>query len=564
MRKSKVTIWVLTFAWLLVGGITWALAQEGELEFTIDVNSNTVPLPKILRPNIDLSGRGSNRDNVWPQGVADKVTLETWQKDIGFGGIYRLQYNLWEINELAKNKEAQQQLLNNYESIIKAVNDAQGVVILDIFSTPAGLGKALDKKSAPWDFKAFKELVKQTVRNLSCEKKYNIWYEVWTAPDMEDFYVGKKQEYFNLYRAVAEAVTELKTEYKLHIPVGGPSTSWWFQNLDGNSVVTPERSLIYELIKFCYNSRLPLDFITWHSYSTDPRIDTEITTYRKTAVALIRDWLSYFHFDSGTALIVDEWNYDSGANMLPERQEKSYIAASYVVSRIKAMYEAGLDAQVYYSLEDFRNNKEGVARNVGAFWFDKDDPESKRGPKSIYNAFRMLSLLYKDMFVSSQKSNDEFADMIATKNNDQFAVIIYNYCDPALAMNYVFRNIASLNEAERKAVLGLIKSGKLEKIIRDGLDVTKLRLTKRAKSLLKKAQGLNELAVKYANSPRNIKINIKNIKDDYNYQRYTLDSSCSLNCEFVPVEDKQLSGADSYQKNLSLSPYSVNMIILKK
>jgi hypothetical protein len=540
-----------------------AFAQEDVIEFNLDANATTLALPKIFKPDIDLSGRGFHKENFWPQGLAAKVTLDTWQQDIGFSNVYRMQYNLWEINQLARDKEAQEKLLANYENIIKAINDAQGIVILNIFSTPAGLGKALDKKSAPWNLKAFKALVKQIIQVLSCDKKYNIWYEVWSAPDLDDFYLGRKQEYLNLYRAVAEAVSELRAEYKKHIPIGGPSTSWWFQNLEGNTIVNPERSLIYELIKFCYSHHLPLDFISWHGYSTDPKIEKEMTAYNKTGIALIRDWLSYFHFDRDTPLIVDEWNYDSGANMLPERHDKSNICASYILSRMKHMYDAGLDYQVYFSLEDFQNNKEQVSRNVGVFWFDKESTD-KRGAKCTYNVLRMLSGLGKDMFSSSLKSKDEFVDCLATKDKDDVIIIVYNYCDPGIATNYISRNIGTLNNAERKILLNLIKSRKLEKIVKRELDLATLRLTNRLKTLFKKAQELNEQGVKFSNTERAIKINIKNLKDDYTYARYTVDSSCALNCDFAPAEEKTIKITDVYQEALILKPYSVNMLIFKK
>jgi len=565
--KTKFSIYAICLTLFLsqlgLGTPNSSLAQTENLEFNLDVNSNTVPLPRIFRPDIDLSGRGFHKQSFWPQGVAIKEALDTWQQDIGFGNLYRLQYNLWEINALARDKEAQEKLLANYENIIKAINDAQGIVILNIFSTPAGLGKALDKKSAPWNLKAFKSLVKQMIQTLSCEKKYNIWYEVWSAPDLDDFYLGRKQEYLNLYRAVAEAVTELRAEYKKHIPIGGPSTSWWFQNLEGNNIVSPERSLIYELIKFCYRYHLPLDFISWHGYSTDPKIEKELTSYNKTGIALIRDWLSYFHFDRDTPLIVDEWNYDSGANMVSERHEKSNVCASYILSRMKHMYEAGLDYQVYFSLEDFQNNKEQVSRNVGVFWFDKESTH-KRGTKSTYNVFRMLSGLDKDMFGSPLKSEDEFVDILATKDKDDLKIIVYNYCDPGIATNYISRNIGTLNNAERKILLNLIKSRKLERIIRRELDLATLRLTNRLKTLFKKAQELNEQGVKFSNAERTIKINIKNLKDDYTYARYAVDSSSTLNCDFAPAEEKTIKITDVYQEALILKPYSVNMLVFKK
>ena len=162
---------------------------------------------------------------------------------------------------------------------------------MDIFGTPAGMGRVLDKKSSPVDLRAFKKLIKETIRELSCNKKYNIWYEVWNAPDLDDFFLGRQQEYFNLYRIVAEAVVELEQETNRNIPIGGPSVSWWFQALESNTILAPERSLVYGLIRYCYSYRLPLDFVSWHGYSSDPLAEQESTVYHKYTVALIRDWL---------------------------------------------------------------------------------------------------------------------------------------------------------------------------------------------------------------------------------------------------------------------------------
>jgi hypothetical protein len=548
---------------LLAGSSTFA--QDADLEFALDAASETTPLPKIFKPNIDLSGRGFNKEISWPQGLAGGEVLDIWQKDIGFNGVYRLQYSLWEISELAKDKDLQDSLLRKYDDILKKITEAGGIVILDIFGTPAGLGKVLDKKSAPVDLKVFKELVKNHIRNLSCNKRYNIWYEVWSAPDLDDFFLGRKQEYLNLYRAVAEAIKELEDETKVYIPLGGPASSWWFQNLDGNTIITPEKSLIYELIRLCSRYHLPLDFITWHTYSTDPKIEKELTIYHnKTAIALIRDWLSYFNFDRNTPLIVDEWNYDREANVLPERSERSFVCASYIPSRIKNMYEAGLDYQTYFSLEDFQKNKEGINRNVGIFWFDPDASEYRGGPKAIYNVFRMMTKLGNEMFLSSLKFNDEFVGIVATKAQDTLAILIYNYIDPEIAKNYLSRNIASLNDKERKVLLSLIKSYRLEKIYNKELDISKLRASNKLKNLLKKAQELNEQAKRFKDAARNMKIGIKNLKENYLYQRYTIDSSCTTSCEFVSVEEKEVNITDSYQEVLSLSPYSINAIILKK
>ncbi len=374
-----------------------------------------------------------------------------------------------------------------------------------------------------------------------------------------NFFLGRELDYLNLYRAISESAKELEAKYKTRIPVGAPSASSWFSNLGANTVLTPEGSLIYALIKFCSQNHLSLDFITWHGFSTDPKAEKENTIYDKNAVSLVRDWLSYFNFDKNIPFIVSEWNYDRDVNLIPERKEKSYIAASYIPARIKNMYEAGVDNQVYFCLEDFQSNREWVTRNLGVFYFA---PKRASLPKASYNTFRMLKKLGKEMF--PVKLNDEFVGALATKSEDQTAILIYNYVDPEIIKDYLAQNIGGLNPGESKFLLGALRSGQLFKIVSQHEEVGTLPTSNKVKSLLKSAEELNDKAQHSASAKRVLKINLKGLKGTYFYTLFTLDSSCSLNCEFKPNIEKEITASDSYQEELSLAPYSVNLIILKK
>ena len=548
---------------LLVISFECVFAQEQPVDLTIDVNSPTFPLPRIFRPNIDLSGRGMSPQHSWPQGVASPETIDLWQKDIGFGGIYRIQYNIWEVYELSKYRETQQALLQNYEDIIRRINEAGGIVLLDIFGMPAGLGKVLDRRSSPFDPKAFKELIKGVIRNFSCEKRYNIWYELWTSPDSEDFFLGRRQEYLNLYRMVAEAVQDLEKETKIQIPLGGPGVSFWFQNVDGNTILSPERSLIYELIKFCYHYRLPLDFISWHAYSSDPKVDQDITIYRKSAASLIREWLSYFHFNYNLPLVISEWNFDLGPNIISERHKTSYVAASYIPVRLKNMYEAGLDHSVFYCLEDFRDNKEGVARNVGVFALEPTDKGYQAVPKAMYSVFKMLGQLGNRLYPSSLKLGDEFIAIIATKDKDGVYIIISNYIDPNIGINFISRNLSTLSDGERKILLGLVRHNRLQRLLQRKIEMSSLRLTRRLKALVKKALDLQERAQRLITENRIVNLAIKNLNDNYSYQRFVVDSSCGLNCQWLAKEEKDID-TTNYQQALAIAPYSVHFIVLER
>ena len=155
-------------------------------------------------------------------------------------------------------------------------------------------------------------------------------------------------------------------------------------------------------------------------------------------------------------------------------------------------------------------------------------------------------------------------DLIATKADDRVVMLIYNYIDPEIVTGYLSRNIATLNGSQRKALLNLIASDKLQKIMLGELEISKMRLSKKSKALLKKAQELNDRAIKFKSGARNVKLVVKNLKENYLYQRYVVDSSCSINCAFTPVEEKELNLSAPHTEALKLNPYSVNMIVLTK
>jgi xylan 1,4-beta-xylosidase len=78
------------------------------------------------------------------------------------------------------------------------------------------------------------------------------WYfEVWNEPNLEGFFKGNQQDYFQLYDVTAKAVKSVAPEYR----VGGPATAGcgW----------------ISEFIEFCATNSSPVDFVSTHTYGVD-------------------------------------------------------------------------------------------------------------------------------------------------------------------------------------------------------------------------------------------------------------------------------------------------------
>lgn len=105
----------------------------------------------------------------------------------------------------------------------------------------------------PKDYKKWEELIRQLTLHFT--ERYGAdevktWYfEVWNEPNLTPwFWTGTMEDYFKLYQHSVIAIKSVNKEYR----VGGPATAGaaWEK----------------ELIEFCKNNNLPLDFISTHSY----------------------------------------------------------------------------------------------------------------------------------------------------------------------------------------------------------------------------------------------------------------------------------------------------------
>ena len=107
----------------------------------------------------------------------------------------------------------------------------------------------------PWDMKVWSDFIRAFVTHLReryGDAEVRTWYfEVWNEPNLDGFFAGTQQDYFDLYAATAKAIKDVSPDYK----VGGPATAGcgW----------------VPELIQYCKKNNTPLDFIATHTYGVD-------------------------------------------------------------------------------------------------------------------------------------------------------------------------------------------------------------------------------------------------------------------------------------------------------
>jgi len=100
------------------------------------------------------------------------------------------------------------------------------------------------------------------VRERYGDEEVRSWYfEVWNEPNLDGFWDGTQQQYFDLYAATARAIKSVSPDYK----VGGPATAGcgW----------------ISEFIHFCDTNGAPVDFVSTHTYGVDSGYLDETATH---------------------------------------------------------------------------------------------------------------------------------------------------------------------------------------------------------------------------------------------------------------------------------------------
>jgi xylan 1,4-beta-xylosidase len=89
----------------------------------------------------------------------------------------------------------------------------------------------------------------QHVQDRYGEAEVRTWYfEVWNEPNLDGFFTGTQQQYFDLYAATARAIKSVSPHYR----VGGPATAGC--------------AWVPQFIHFCETNGAPVDFISTHTY----------------------------------------------------------------------------------------------------------------------------------------------------------------------------------------------------------------------------------------------------------------------------------------------------------
>ena len=212
--------------------------------------------------------------------------------------------------------------------------------------------------SMPRELREWEMLIEAFLRHITYrygEQEIKKWYfEVWNEPNHKSFFTEYQniEAYFKLYDSAAHTVKKVNPDYK----VGGPATAGM--------------QWIRELIDHCRENKVPLDFITSHSYGIKGDFDPEgnAIVYLPSVDKVsneIRHWGEVCKKE-GLPLFITEWS-SSFSNTDPIHD--SYYNAPYVLRAIKRS-EGFADMMSYWVYTDiFEENSPPRKPFHGGFGF---------------------------------------------------------------------------------------------------------------------------------------------------------------------------------------------------
>jgi xylan 1,4-beta-xylosidase len=256
-------------------------------------------------------------------------------------------------------------------------------------------------------------LVDAFVRHLEQrygQKEIRQWYfEVWNEPNLAGFWEGADQKaYFELFDVTAKTIKQIDPQLK----VGGPATAG--------------AAWVPALIEHTSQAKVPLDFITTHTYGVDGgfldekgQADTKLSSSPDAIVGDVRRVREQIQHSSkpGLPLYFTEW---STSYTPRDAVHDSYVSAAYILSKLKGS-QGMAQGMSYWTYSDlFEEPGPPTAPFQGGFGLM--NPEGVRKP--AYFAYKYLNRLGD----TALKTSD--AQTYATWDHRVLKVLAWDFVQP--------------------------------------------------------------------------------------------------------------------------------------
>ena len=299
----------------------------------------------------------------------------------------------------------------------------------------------------PKDYDKWGALIKNLTEHFTERygaEEVKAWYfEVWNEPNLKPgFWTGTQEDYFKLYKYAAQAVKSVNKDYR----VGGPGTA-------GAAWET-------EMINYCHNNNIPIDFISTHAYGVNQGFLDEFghtgTVLAKQEFAVSGDVLQSRKEIAASPMPGLELHYTEwSASYTPaDPVHDSYHEAAYVLQKLKQV---------------------GSAANSMSYWVFTDIFEEP-GPRfePFHGGFGMLTIqgINKPVFYAYQflnrlgnieLVNRDTASWVCKDSSGNIQALVWDYTytlpDSINNQQYFIRDLPSKSKGKIKINIANVPNG---------------------------------------------------------------------------------------------------------
>jgi hypothetical protein len=180
------------------------------------------------------------------------------------------------------------------------------------------------------------------------------------------------------------------------------------------------------LLDAARQGKVPLDFLSWHMYDSDPRDFANSIRFMKAKLA------QYPQFRQ-TETILDEWNMSLSNPIL-----NPYFQPAFILETTLAFYEEGLSRSSYYHIRDYfvdeatfaRFSSAAAAAGMAHWWNEMPQYDglydNQDRVRPAYYAFKLLSLI-KGQELPVSGTTPAVHALAARANGPWVNLVLWNY-----------------------------------------------------------------------------------------------------------------------------------------
>jgi xylan 1,4-beta-xylosidase len=233
------------------------------------------------------------------------------------------------------------------------------------------------------------------------------WYfEVWNEPNLDGFWTGTQADYFKLYSHAAHAIKSVNPKYR----VGGPATAG--------------AAWIPEMIAYSAQNKVPLDFVSTHSYGVNQgyldEYGTTGTVLSKDEWALSNDVLKNRKEIAASAMPNLELHYTewSSSYTPSDPTHDSYHQPAYILQKLKQVGSAAQSMSYWVFTDIFEEAGPRMEAFHGGFGL----MNTQGIKKPAYFAYQFLNQLG-----SNELKSTDAKSFAATDDEGNVQLLVWDY-----------------------------------------------------------------------------------------------------------------------------------------